>query len=71
MERARPNSWQNRYNQWVLAGKIAEARHEMTIEIESSKKCNSIYRTNGGSIHYSMVGQEYLRRIGVPITDLA
>ena len=72
MERARPNSWLVKYHQWELAGKIAEARGEMQAELVGAKNNpQSVYRTNDGGIHYSMIGQEYLRRIGVAITTLS
>ncbi len=69
-KRQRPNSWENKYNQWVLAGKLAEANGAMQAELASAKtNPQSVYRTNEGAIHYSMIGQEYLRQIGVSITE--
>ena len=71
--RQRPNAWLNRYNQWVLAGRIAERLGHMGPEIASASgpARDSVYRANGGGVHYSMVGQAWLRALGLPITELA
>ncbi len=75
-QRNRPNAWENRYNQWVLAGKIAlqtNAMPKVTNDVTGKKKTTlgdyNIYCTDSGEPHYSMIGQEYLRRLNLTVTD--
>jgi len=69
--RQRPNAWINRYNQWVIAGKIAVATNAMP-EISQAvrDKTTTVYLTNDGTPHYSVIGQKYLHDLGIKITEL-
>lgn len=75
INRSRPNAWENRYNQWVLAGKIALITNAVP-DIQASldkgyhPMSNCIYFDNDKKPFYSVIGQEYLRRLNVTITDL-
>lgn len=75
--RSRPNAWENRYNQWVLAGKIALATNAMSeiteavrLKTRSPLGDYNVFCTETGTPHYSLIGQEYLRRIGMTVTEL-
>ena len=64
----RPNYYPNRYNQWVIAGKIAVQTGAITPYIDNGK-IEPIYKTNNGKLHYSVIGQNYLRKLGIKITE--
>lgn len=68
-KRNRPNYWHNRYNQWVIAGKIAVDIGAIN-PYNADGKIASVYATNSGDVHYSVIGQEYLRAVGITVTDL-
>ncbi len=70
--RKRPNHYENRYNQLVIAGKIAINTGAINPYIGggSSLKIANIYRTNDGKLHYFVIGQVYLRKLKIKITEL-
>ena len=67
--RKRPNYWENRYNQWVIAGKIAVKTKAINPYLDDGT-ITSIYRNNDGNLAYSAIGQDYLRQLGLQIRDL-
>ncbi len=69
MKRRRPNYWENRYNQHVIAGKIAIATKAIN-PYTSADEVGPVYRTNAGKLHYSVIGQDYLRILGINVTEL-
>jgi len=68
MKRKRHNYFENRYNQFVLAGKIA-VKTGVINPYEENGKLISIYRRNE-EIDYSSIGQDYLRQLGINIVEL-
>jgi hypothetical protein len=77
MKHTRHNSWHVKYGQWVTAGKIALATNampEITAAVQSQSRTPvgdyNIYCTDTGEPHYSIIGQEYLRRMGINIYTL-
>jgi len=69
MERRRPNYYDNRYNQWVIAGKIAVKSGAINPN-ETDGNIASVYKTNDNKLHYSVIGQDYLRKLKLEITEL-
>jgi len=65
--RKRPNTWANRYNQWVIAGKIAVVTGAMPYRDKDG--VYPIYQDGKGGIHYSALGQQYLTEIGIKIKE--
>lgn len=68
--RKRPNYYPNRYNQWVVAGKIAVQTGAINPYLPGNHTIVSIYRTNSGKVHYSVIGQDYLHKLGIEIKEL-
>ena len=67
--RKRPNYFQNRYNQWVIAGKIAVE----TGGIDPYWPDGTVaapYDDGRGNVDYALVGQDYLYRLGIEIEEL-
>ena len=67
--RNRPNKWENRYNQWVIAGKIAVITKTINPYDPDGTIC-PIYRKNDNELHYSVIGQDYLAKLDLNITEL-
>ena len=67
--RNRPNYHENRYNQWSVAGMIAVETGAIN-PFDEHGKIYPIYRTNSGNLHYSLIGQDYLRQLNISITEL-
>ena len=65
----RPNYSPNRYNQWVIAGKIAVQTGAINPYLDNAN-IEPIYKTNNGKLHYSVIGQDYLHELGIKITEL-
>ena len=73
----RHNSFENRYNQHVIAGKIAlkiNAMPEITEAVTKKMKTTcgtyNIYCWEDGSPDYATIGQNYLLKIGIEIKNL-
>jgi len=64
----RHNYFENRYNQFTLAGKIAIKNN--AINPYENNKLSSVYTNNDGSIDYSSIGQDYLRLLGLEVIEL-
>ena len=67
-KRQRPNYLENRYNQWVLAGKIAVKIGDIN-PYNDDGSIPSLYQINDNELHYSVIGQDYLRQMEINITD--
>ncbi len=67
--RRKPNYYAVRYNQHVIAGKIAVATAAIN-PYDADGKISSIYQTNTGELHYSVIGQDYLRQLKINVTEL-
>lgn len=66
----RPNHFENRYNQFVLAGRIACVSGIINpINLETGKPY-PVYDAGEGKINYSVVGQDYLKQLGISIKEL-
>ena len=65
----RPNYFENRYNQWVMAGKIAVKTGAINPYLPDGKLA-PIYKANDGDIHYSVIGQDYLQQLDLSATEL-
>ena len=68
-KRKRPNYFQNRYNQWCLAGKIAVKTKAWSPYGPDGKIAN-IYNDGQGNIDYALVGQDYLRMLNIKVQEL-
>ena len=65
MKKHKPNYFKNRYNQWVIAGKIAMAQHYM-----GDQPLGTVYSYSDGSPNYSTIGQKFLQDHKINIQDL-
>jgi hypothetical protein len=72
--RHRPNYQINRYNQHVIAGKIAvslAASGKGGINPYDGKgNIHEIYRTNDNTLHYAVIGQDFLRKLGIKVQEI-
>ncbi|MCK9561032.1 MAG: hypothetical protein M0R44_11375 [Candidatus Marinimicrobia bacterium] len=68
-KRKRPNYFENRHNQFALAGKIAVKTNAIN-PYNPNGKVASVYQDNNGNISYSLVGQTYLTWLGLTIKEL-
>jgi len=67
-QRRRPNEWENRHNQWVVAGKIAVKTGAIN-PYEPDGSISPIYNSSG-NINYSVIGQDYLHQLGIEVEEL-
>jgi len=65
----RPNYYLNRYNQYVIAGKIA-VKTDVINPYDDKGKLIEMYRTNEGELHYSVIGQDYMRLLDITAIEL-
>ena len=84
--RRRPNYQANRYNQHVIAGKIAVATGTINPIDPETGRPYPIYRTNEDDslwersrlgiskyipiLHYAVIGQDYLTKLGISVIEL-
>lgn len=64
----RHNYFENRNNQWVIAGKIAVKTGAFN-PYDDNGEIKFIYRLHH-DIDYALVGQKYLRELGIKINEL-
>jgi hypothetical protein len=67
--RRKPNYYQVRYQQYVIAGKIAVQTGAIN-PYDADGKIIDLYRTNNGGLHYSVIGQDFLRQFDINVTEL-
>ena len=67
--RRRPNFNANRYNQYVIAGKIAVETGAIDPYGENGK-IHSVYKIDNNTLHYSVIGQDYLDQLELKVTEL-
>ena len=67
--RRRANYYQVRYQQHVIAGKIAVQTGAIN-PYDDKGRIIDLYRTNEGGLHYSVIGQDYLRELEIAVTEL-
>jgi hypothetical protein len=70
MTRRRPNYYANRYNQWRIAGEIAVKTGAINPINPATGMPYDVYTTNDGGVHYSVIGQDYLRQLGIKINEI-
>jgi hypothetical protein len=67
--RRKPNYYAVRYYQYDIAGRIAVSIGYI-IPYDDAGNILPIYRTNEGALHYSVIGQDYLRMLKLKVTEL-
>jgi hypothetical protein len=68
-KKRRPNYFENRYNQFTLAGKIA-VKNNFIDPFNIDGSIATVYKSNSGGVDYSSIGQDYLRHLDITIAEL-
>ena len=72
--RKRPNYFENRHNQWIIAGKIAVKTGAIN-PCDGDGNIYPIYEASWSTwreprVDYALIGQDYLRQLGLEIEEL-
>jgi hypothetical protein len=68
--RRKPNYYAVRYYQHVMAGRVAVQTGAIDPVNPETGKLYQIYQTNDEQPNYSVIGQDYLRELGLKVTEI-